>query len=253
MEKEHGHHVPGVGSTSTGGGSNGVALMILDDQRSHLPKWADTVMADPDAAKYVSGVGIHWYASVDDTFDFFPNVAKTAASLAPSGRFVLGTEACNGFLPWSQGPQLGSWRRGGLYMKDILGDLNSGAGGWTDWNIALDMKGGPNWAGNVVDAPILVDADAGVFYKQPMYYALAHFSRFLPPGSVRVGLSLAGKTGGLTTTAVAFVTPEKRYVLVVANHDWFEDYEFEVEHPTQPGAGSIKLTVPKGSWQTIVI
>ena len=33
----------------------------------------------------------------------------------------------------------------------------------------------------------------------------------------------------------------------------YENYEFEVEHPTQPGAGSIKLTVPKGSWQTIVI
>ena len=29
--------------------------------------------------------------------------------------------------------------------------------------------------GNFVNAPILVNATAGEFYKQPMYYALAHF------------------------------------------------------------------------------
>ena len=51
--------------------------------------------------------------------------------------------------------------------------------GWTDWNIALDMQGGPNWAGNFVDAPIIVNEAEGEFYKQPMYYALGHISRYL--------------------------------------------------------------------------
>ena len=50
--------------------------------------------------------------------------------------------------------------------------------GWTDWNIALDMQGGPNWAGNFVDAPIIVNEAEGEFYKQPMYYALGHISRY---------------------------------------------------------------------------
>jgi glucosylceramidase len=69
------------------------------------------------------------------------------------------------------------------YAQDILGDLNNFAVGWTDWNIVLDMKGGPNWAGNVVDAPIIAEAESGdTFYKQPMYYYLGHFTKFLPPG-----------------------------------------------------------------------
>ena len=50
--------------------------------------------------------------------------------------------------------------------------------GWTDWNLALDMQGGPNWAGNFVDAPIIVNEVEGEFYKQPMYYALGHISRY---------------------------------------------------------------------------
>merc|ERR1712117_203836 len=69
-------------------------------------------------------------------------------------------------------------------------DLNHWAVGWTDWNMALDMEGGPNWAENVVDSPIIVNEETGEFYKNPSYYALGHISRYIPRGSVRVGLSL---------------------------------------------------------------
>lgn len=37
------------------------------------------------------------------------------------------------------------------------------------------MQGGPNWVKNFVDAPIIVNAKAEEFYKQPVYYALAQF------------------------------------------------------------------------------
>lgn len=55
-----------------------------------------------------------------------------------------------------------------------LQNLNHWMSGWTDWNLCLDMGGGPNWVNNYVDAPILVNATADEFYKQPMYYALGH-------------------------------------------------------------------------------
>jgi glucosylceramidase len=37
------------------------------------------------------------------------------------------------------------------------------------------MKGGPNWVNNIVDAPIIVDASKGEFYKEPMFYTMGHF------------------------------------------------------------------------------
>ena len=107
--------------------------------------------------------------------------------------FILGTEACEGFLPWSQGVYPGDWPRAETYAHDVIGDVNNWAGGWTDWNILLDMKGGPNWAGNVVDAPIIADTAGGqAVYKQPMFYYLGHITKFVPPGSVRIGFQSSG-------------------------------------------------------------
>ena len=31
------------------------------------------------------------------------------------------------------------------------------------------MEGGPNWVNNIVDSPIIVDAENGLFYKQVRY------------------------------------------------------------------------------------
>lgn len=58
--------------------------------------------------------------------------------------------------------------------------------GWIDWNLALNPEGGPNWVDNFVDAPILVYGDDDEFIKQPIFYAMGHFSIFIPRGSQRV-------------------------------------------------------------------
>ena len=39
-----------------------INLMILDDQRPLVPKWAREIFSDERALKYVKGIGIHWYA-----------------------------------------------------------------------------------------------------------------------------------------------------------------------------------------------
>lgn len=54
-------------------------------------------------------------------------------------------------------------------------DLLNWSIGWIDWNLALNMQGGPNWVKNFVDSPIIINAEAEEFYKQPMYYVLAQF------------------------------------------------------------------------------
>lgn len=47
--------------------------------------------------------------------------------------------------------------------------------GWTDWNLALDHIGGPNWVKNYVNSAVIVDSQRDVFYKQPTFYSMAHF------------------------------------------------------------------------------
>jgi len=53
--------------------------------------------------------------------------------------------------------------------------MNNYVTGWTDWNLALNQHGGPNWVKNFVDSPIIVDPSKDVFYKQPTFYSMAHF------------------------------------------------------------------------------
>ena len=48
--------------------------------------------------------------------------------------------------------------------------MNNWVTGWVDWNLVLDEKGGPNWAGNTVDSPIIVNSTVDEFYKQPVVF-----------------------------------------------------------------------------------
>ncbi|MCB0806980.1 MAG: glycoside hydrolase family 30 protein, partial [Bacteroidales bacterium] len=73
------------------------------------------------------------------------------------------------------------------YARDIIGCLNSWVQGWIDWNMVLDRQGGPNWAKNWCVAPVIVDPDKDEVYFTPLYYIMAHFSRFMRPGAVRIG------------------------------------------------------------------
>lgn len=64
------------------------------------------------------------------------------------------------------------WQFGYRYGHDIIGDLNNGSTGWTDWNILLDetgkfKSGGPNHAGNYCFAPIHITDDGNLNIHMP--------------------------------------------------------------------------------------
>lgn len=64
-------------------------------------------------------------------------------------------------------------------------NLNHWTSGYIDWNLALDTDGGP-YLTQPLDAPVIINATAGEFYKNPMFYVLGHFSKFVSPESKRV-------------------------------------------------------------------
>ena len=95
----------------------------------------------------------------------------------------MATEACN-YPPASTFDQ--SWFYGEKYAEDIIGDLRANCVGWTDWNLLLDMKGGPNHLGNYCEAPIRVDASTQQINVQPTFYFFGQVSKYVKVGSVRV-------------------------------------------------------------------
>ncbi|KAJ8869053.1 hypothetical protein PR048_030608 [Dryococelus australis] len=130
-------------------------------------------------------------------------------------------------------------------MFFFLQVTNNWVTGWVDWNMVLDLNGGPNWVNNLVDAPVIVNATADEFYKQPMFYALAHFAKFVPPGSVRIGLE-TGQASGIEN--VAFLTPENVTVVVLHNIK-NTDAEAVISDSEK---GSISLKIAANSMNTII-
>lgn len=57
-----------------------------------------------------------------------------------------------------------------------------------DWNLALDLEGGPTLS-FAIDAAVIVNQTSGEFYKQPVFYAMGHFSKFVQPNSKKVHVS----------------------------------------------------------------
>lgn len=92
-------------------------------------------------------------------------------------------------------------------------DLNNGIVGHVDFNLALDTNGGPTNNKKSGIAPIIVNASADEFYKQPLFYIIGHFSKYIQPGSVR----LESKTNSNYAEVSAFRRPDNGTVVVILN------------------------------------
>ncbi|GIY03439.1 lysosomal acid glucosylceramidase [Caerostris darwini] len=180
-------------------------VMINDDNRVTLPKWAQVIL-----------------------------------------------KTCTGSYPWDfPKVALGHWDRGERYAHDIIQDLLNWSIGYIDWNLVLDMQGGPNWVSNFVDAPIIVNVGTNEFYKQPMYYALAQFSKCLPRGSYRIGLNVSSALSvgiGSNFNMAAFQTPEDKIVVIAVNR-LNVPLHFALNDPQK---GYLKVTVNAHSIQSYV-
>lgn len=134
----------------------------------------------PGAAEYIDGSAVHYY---DD--QYVPAEVLSITHYDYPDKFIFSSEGCTG--SGEKHPViLGSWERAQTYLDSMIDDMNNWVTGWMDWNMALNLRGGPTYVGNYVDSSIIVNKTADEFYKQPMFYAMGHYAKFLRPGSVRI-------------------------------------------------------------------
>lgn len=79
--------------------------------------------------------------------------------------------------------------------------------------MALNMTGGFTYIDYLADSPIVISEDGKEFYKQPIFYALGHFSKFIIPGSVRIKIS----SDNDNIRAVAFIRPDNTKAIIILN------------------------------------
>ncbi|GAC1594500.1 MAG: glycoside hydrolase family 30 protein [Hymenobacter sp.] len=197
-----------LGPTLQQAGLGGKKLIAWDHNRDLVYQRASAVLDDPQAAKYVWGIGYHWYETWTGSGMLFDNVRRVHE--AYPNTHLLFTEGCVERFSFDR---VTDWALGERYGQSMIGDFNAGTVGWTDWNVLLDETGGPNHVGNFCFAPVIADTKAGKLLFTNAYYYIGHFSKFIRPGARRV--ATAANRDALQTTA--FRNPDGSVAVVVMN------------------------------------
>ncbi len=183
-----------LGPTLEKAGLKEKKLIAWDHNRDLIYQRASTILDDPEAAKYVWGIGFHWYEDWTGGGKIFDNVKRVYETYPET--HLLFTEGCAESFNLSR---MNEWRWGETYGRSMINDFNNGIVGWTDWNILLDETGGPNHVKNLCFAPVHANTATGEVYYLSSFYYIGHFSKFIRPGAKRVISS--SSRGQLLTTA----------------------------------------------------
>jgi glucosylceramidase len=197
-----------LGPTLEKAGLGDKKIVVWDHNRDLITHRANTIFEDPEASKYAWGIGFHWYETWTGGLPKYDNLKNIKESF-PS-KNLLFTEGCQeGFST----EKLHHWPNAERYGNSMINDFNSGVVGWTDWNILLDERGGPNHVSNFCFAPIHANTKTSELIYTPTYYYIGHFSKFIKPGATRISTT----TSRSTLESTSFKNTDGTIVTVIMN------------------------------------
>lgn len=238
-------------------------ILGYDQNRAGLKEWVDVMYKDEASSKYFDGTAIHWYES---TYEVFPEALQYAHNKAPN-KYLIETEGCvDSEVPkwqddkwyWSKEATDWGWDWAAedekylhpkyapvnRYARDIIGCLNNWVDGWIDWNMVLDRQGGPNWFENWCVAPVIVDPENDEVYFTPIYYTMAHFSKFIRPQAQIIGVESSDDS--LQVTAAKNTDGS---IAVVIFNEGMEPKTMNLSL----GGSSVQIAIDRQAIQTILI
>lgn len=159
----------------------------------------NTVLADPEARRYLTGVGLQWGGK---------HVLEPLEAAYPEMRVMQTESECgNGLNEWEQAE----------YIFTLMWQyFRHGAERYTYWNLALQDGGISTW-GWKQNLLITVNPDSRTYRFQPEYYLMKHFSHFIQPGA-----RFRPLRGHWASSALAFENPDGAIVLCACNGVGYE-------------------------------
>lgn len=185
-----------------------IHLYIWDHNRGDvLLKQARCILNDPEAASYVHGLAFHWYCSED-----FNSLQQFHMEFPDKA--LLFTEGCVEYGVYGDESK-SRWENGEHYAHHMIQDFLHFSQGFIDWNLILDLEGGPNHVGNFCEAPVMCDLQNQRLIYNTSYYYIGHFSRYVHPNARRIGMVMKNLED--TIEAVAFINEDQEVVLIILN------------------------------------
>ena len=185
--------------------------------RERANKYWPVILDDPRARKYAAAIVYHGYDYKG--YDKITELHKRYPDLP-----LWMTEVCHAYeagTPKTMVLPNRDYADGDFWGTQIFKDLESGASAWMYWNLILDEKGGPwlvspvhgNPDPNVQHPVVIIDRQKKEVVYTGLYYYLAHFSKFVRPGAVRIGTT--GAANGVR--CMAFQSKEGGLIAEVMN------------------------------------
>lgn len=185
------------------------------DHNPDVPSYPLSILADPNASQYVQGTAFHLYGGAADAFTRVHN-------LYPRKDLFMTEQSI------TQDPHSASLNIAEPVDRVLIGATRNWSRNVLLWNLAADPQAGPHTSnGGCTGCWGALTLDGDRVTRNVAWYALAHFSKFVPPGSIRIGTNNLDQLDN-----VAFLTPEGKIVLVVSNTGNFP-FAFAIEYHGQ--------------------
>jgi glucosylceramidase len=204
--------------------------IILYDHNADRPDYPISIMDDPEAKKYVHGSAFHLYGGTIE--------ALSEVHQAHPDRHIYFTEQWIGAPGNLPGDLV--WHTKNL----TIGASRNWAKAVLEWNLSSNPQLTPfTDRGGCSKCLGGVTIDGNKVTRNPAYYILAHASKFVIPGSMRVDSNLAENLPN-----VAFLRPDGKVVVLVLN-EGKEEMEFTIKWKDNVGNFSLNT----GAVATIIL
>jgi glucosylceramidase len=172
--------------------------IIIYDHNADRVDYPLEVLADENVRQYIDGTAFHLYGgSVNDISKV--HEAYPDKNLYFTEQWVGHPQNFAGDLAW--------------HIRElIVGATRNWCRNVLEWNLAADPQQKPHTRGGCTRCLGAVTIDGNMIERNVAYYIIAHASKFVRPGSVRIESTIVD---GLPN--VAFLTPAGEIVLILLN------------------------------------
>ncbi len=190
-------------------GFDTLKLIVWDHNKERVLERAEESFSVKGASEAIWGIGVHWYSGRH--FDLL----RMTHEKFPDKHIIL-SEFCKGPATGGTHVPYGDWSDVEDYCDEMIGDFNNYVCAAMDWNMVVDLKGGPFLYRSDIGggkASVVVNAENDSFELQSTYYAMAHFSKYIKRGAKRIGTSVYDEE----LKVAAFKNPDASVAVVVLN------------------------------------
>lgn len=200
--------------------------IIVYDHNCNKPDYPITILNDAAAKAFVDGSAFHLYegdiSALSTVKDAHPdkNLYFTEQWTGSKGSF-------DGDLIW--------------HIKNVvIGSMRNWSRIALEWNLANDAEFNPHTPGGCTECKGALTISGANISRNVSYYIIGHASRFVPPGSVRVG-----SNGPDFLPNVAFRTPEGKLTIIIENES-----DSEANFDLKLASQTLKASLPAKSVAT---